>query len=64
MPIVIIINKLKELASDNSQQQIEKIIETYYGPETKKKYIKMGQIGDQIFPAFQWIYDTVKQSSE
>lgn len=49
---------------DNSQQQIKKIIETYFGPEIKKKYIKMGQIGDQIFPAFQWIYDTVKQSSE
>ena len=60
LPIAVIINKAKDEATDNSQQQIEKAIESYFGSETKKKYIKMSQIDDSIFPVFQWIHDNVQ----
>ena len=64
LPTVIVINKVKEETTDNSQESIEKVIDSYLGSEIKKKYIKMSKIGDQIFPALQWIYDNIQQSSE
>ena len=64
LPTVIVINKVKEETTDNSQESIEKVIDSYLGSEIKKKYIKMSKIGDQIFPALQWIYDNIQQPSE
>lgn len=64
LPIVVIINKMKEETSENSQQKIEEVFESRFGSKIKKKIIKMSNIDDQIFPVLQWIFDSVKQSNE
>ena len=48
----------------NPQHPIDKVIDSYFGSEIKKKFIKMERINDQVFSIFQWIYDNVEQSSE
>lgn len=64
LPIVIISNKNNESISTNLQNPIKKVIESYFGSEIKKMYVKMGRIGDQIFPVLQWIYNNTQKSSE